>query len=96
MVDIDPADPGALARAAAEFSDRGRWGEEDVRGTVNVRTEEERIAGARLVRRGAAFSPAQLFAADGRGWRRRTHPVQTVLDTGEQGSGSPINPIAVK
>ena len=37
-----------------------------------------------LVRRGAAFSLSQRFDMDGpqKGWRRRTNPVHTMLDTG--------------
>ena len=36
------------------------------------------------MRRGVSFSLAQPFDADGpqRGWRRRTNPVHTMLDTG--------------
>lgn len=85
MVEIDPTDPrGAVAKAAAAYSNWGRWGADDVRGTLNFLTEEKRIEGARLVRRGTSFSLAQSFDADGpqKGWRRRTNPVHTMLDTG--------------
>src|SRR3712207_4720093 len=49
---------------------------------------------ARLVRRGVSFSLAQSFDANGpqKGWRRRTNPVHTMLDTGldaERGQGFP-------
>ena len=53
-------------------------------GTVNFITDELRLAAAALVRRGASFSLSQRFDMDGpqRGWRRRTNPVHTMLDTG--------------
>jgi hypothetical protein len=42
------------------------------------------VEGARLVRRGVSFSLAQPFDMNGpqTGWRRRTNPVHTMLDTG--------------
>ncbi|WP_448608377.1 cyclase family protein [Geodermatophilus sp. URMC 60] len=92
---LDRTDPdGAIAAAAARCSNRGRWGDEDVLGTLNFLDEAKRVEGARLVRRGASFSLAQSFDADGpqRGWRRRTNPVHTMLDTGldaERGQGFP-------
>lgn len=81
----DRSDPaGAIAATVARVSNWGRWGPDDVIGTMNFLTEERRAAGARLVRRGAAFSLAQRFDMDGpqKGWRRRTNPVHTMLDTG--------------
>ncbi|WP_230686566.1 cyclase family protein [Catellatospora vulcania] len=91
----DRADPaGAIAAAAQAYSNRGRWGEHDVLGTMNFLTEAKRRQGAALVRRGVSFSLAQRFDTDGpqRGWRRRTNPVHTMLDTGldaERGQGFP-------
>ncbi|MDP9793001.1 kynurenine formamidase [Catenuloplanes nepalensis] len=78
----DPAD--AIRAAAARYSNWGRWGDDDVHGTLNFLTPRHRINGAALVRRGVAFSLAQRFDMDGpqRGWRRRTNPVHTMLDTG--------------
>jgi kynurenine formamidase len=78
----DPA--GAIAAAAAAYSNWGRWGPDDVLGTLNFLTEAKRVEGAAEIRRGAAFSLAQRFDAHGpqRGWRRRTNPVHTMLDTG--------------
>src|SRR5262249_52928786 len=81
----DRADPAtAVAEAAARCSDWGRWGPDDRVGTLNPVTAEDRAAAARLVRRGAAFSLAQPFDADGpqSGWRRRTNPVHTMLSSG--------------
>jgi len=83
--DLDPADPaGAIAAAAKRCSNWGRWGGDDVLGTLNFLDEAKRLEGARLVRRGASFSLAQRFDMDGpqKGWRRRTNPVHTMLDTG--------------
>ncbi|MEU4292781.1 cyclase family protein [Kribbella sp. NPDC026596] len=81
----DRADPdGAIASAAKRVSNWGRWGADDVRGTMNFLTEEKRRTAARLVRTGASYSLSQSFDMEGpqRGWRRRTNPVHTMLDTG--------------
>ena len=81
----DRGDPeGAIAAAAARVSNWGRWGEDDVRGTMNFLTDERRLAAAALVRTGASYSLSQRFDMDGpqKGWRRRTNPVHTMLDTG--------------
>ncbi|MGC5009200.1 cyclase family protein [Streptosporangium sp. DT93] len=74
----------AIAEAARTYSNWGRWGPDDVRGTLNFLDEAKRVEGARLVRRGVSFSLSQRFDMDGpqRGWRRRTNPVHTMLDTG--------------
>ncbi|HET9171944.1 MAG TPA: cyclase family protein [Actinospica sp.] len=82
---LDGADPeGAIAEAAKAYSNWGRWGEDDRLGTLNFLTEDKRVAAAALVRRGVSFSLSQRFDMDGpqRGWRRRTNPVHTMLDTG--------------
>ena len=56
---VDRARPEqVIAAAAAACSNWGRWGEDDVRGTLNFLTDEKRIMGARLVRRGVSFSLA--------------------------------------
>ena len=81
----DPARPEqAIAEMAAACSNWGRWGSGDVRGTLNFLTDDKRVAGARLIRRGVSFSLSQPFDANGpqTGWRRRTNPVHTMLDTG--------------
>src|SRR5919205_2301657 len=83
--ELDRTDPeGAIAAAAQRCSNWGRWGADDVLGTLNFLDEAKRLEGARLVRRGASFSLAQSFDMDGpqKGWRRRTNPVHTMLDTG--------------
>jgi kynurenine formamidase len=83
--DMDRTDPeGAVAAAAKRCSNWGRWGPADVLGTLNFLDDAKRREGAALVRRGASFSLAQSFDANGpqKGWRRRTNPVHTMLDTG--------------
>ncbi|MHC5794800.1 cyclase family protein [Lacisediminihabitans sp. FW035] len=82
---LDRADPeGAVARAVALYGNWGRWGEDDVLGTVNFIDEAKRLEAARLVQRGVSFSLSQSFDMNGPqlGWRRRTNPVHTMLDTG--------------
>ncbi|HET6826120.1 MAG TPA: cyclase family protein [Amnibacterium sp.] len=82
---LDPKDPAsAIARTADAVRNWGRWGDDDRIGTANLITDEDRAAAAGLVRRGRAFSLAQAFDENGpqNGWRRRTNPVHTMLDTG--------------
>lgn len=82
---IDRTDPeGAIAATAARVSNWGRWGEDDVRGTMNFLDAEKRRSAAALIRTGESFSLSQRFDMDGpqKGWRRRTNPVHTMLDTG--------------
>ena len=83
--ELDRTDPeGEIALAAKRNSNWGRWGADDVLGTLNFLTEDKRREGAALVRRGVSFSLAQSFDMNGpqKGWRRRTNPVHTMLDTG--------------
>lgn len=92
---IDRSDPeGAIAAAALRNSNAGRWGVDDVHGTLNFIDDLIRRGAAKLIRRGHAFSLSQRFDGNGpqRGWRRRTNPVHTMLDTGrdaEHGQGFP-------
>lgn len=82
---VDRADPAhAIAAAAERVSNWGRWGDEDVLGTLNHLDAAKRVEGAALVKRGVAFSLAQRFDEHGpqRGWRRRTNPVHTMLSSG--------------
>lgn len=74
----------AIAEAAARCSNAGRWGADDVHGTLNFLTPAARVRAAALVRRGVTFSLAQSFDEHGpqKGWRRRTNPVHTMTDTG--------------
>lgn len=83
--ELDRSDPeGEIARRAAAYRNWGRWGEDDRLGTLNYIDDEKRVAAARLVRSGRVVSLAQSFDMNGpqKGWRRRTNPVHTMLDTG--------------
>lgn len=83
--DLDVTDPeGEIARAAGAYRNWGRWGEDDVRGTLNFIDVAKRIEAAHLVRTGTVISLSQRFDTNGpqKGWRRRTNPVHTMTDTG--------------
>ena len=83
--ELDRTDPeGAIAKTVARVSNWGRWGADDVLGTMNFLTDAKRREAAALVRTGASYSLSQSFDMDGpqKGWRRRTNPVHTMLDTG--------------
>ncbi|MDS2173437.1 cyclase family protein [Nesterenkonia sp. CL21] len=73
-----------IAEAARACSNWGRWGADDVLGTLNFINTEKRIQAAGLIREGRTVSLALRFDMDGpqKGWRRRTNPVHTMLDTG--------------
>lgn len=82
---LDRSDPeGEIARRADAFRNWGRWGEDDVLGTLNHIDAAHRARAAGLVRDGLSISLSQSFDMDGpqKGWRRRTNPVHTMLDTG--------------
>jgi kynurenine formamidase len=85
LAPLDRTDPlAAVESAAAAYRNWGRWGEDDVLGTLNFVDDAKRLQAAGLVRRGATFSLSQAFDTNGpqNGWRRRTNPVHTMLDTG--------------
>ncbi|NWL32699.1 cyclase family protein [Paenarthrobacter nitroguajacolicus] len=75
---------GTITAAAAKYNNWGRWGEDDVLGTLNFIDAGKRVEAAALVTTGEAFSLSQPFDTDGpqKGWRRRTNPVHTMTDTG--------------
>ncbi|MEU5489882.1 cyclase family protein [Streptomyces sp. NPDC020196] len=82
---LDRTDPeGSIAEAAKAYSNWGRWRADDVLGTLNFLDAAKRREAATLIRRGTSFSLAQSFDMNGpqKGWRRRTNPVHTMLDTG--------------
>ena len=74
----------SIEAMAAAHNNWGRWGPDDVLGTLNFIDEAKRVEAAQLVRSGQTFSLAQPFNTDGpqKGWRRRTNPVHTMTDTG--------------
>ncbi|HEY5727392.1 MAG TPA: cyclase family protein, partial [Acidimicrobiia bacterium] len=75
---MNRADPeGAIAATALRVSNWGRWGPDDVHGTMNFLDAETRRDAARLIRTGESYSLSQRFDMDGpqKGWRRRTNPV---------------------
>ena len=83
--DLDRTDPEAEISARAEaYRNWGRWGQDDVLGTLNFIEPSQRVAAAGLVRDGRVISLAQSFDTNGpqKGWRRRTNPVHTMTDTG--------------
>ncbi|MBC7276393.1 cyclase family protein [Nocardioides sp.] len=85
MTSLDRSDPeGEIAKTVARVSNWGRWGEDDVRGTMNFLTDSKRVSAAGLVQTGRSYSLSLPFDMDGpqNGWRRRTNPVHTMLDTG--------------
>ena len=57
--------PDHLLELAARVSNRGRWGADDRRGTLNLIDEEAVRRGAAAVRQGRPFSLAVPFDADG-------------------------------
>ncbi|TFB15981.1 cyclase family protein [Microbacterium sp. 3H14] len=82
---LDRTDPAAeIARRAEAYRNWGRWGEDDVLGTLNFIDDAARVRAAQLVSSGRVVSLAQSFDTDGpqKGWRRRTNPVHTMTDTG--------------
>ncbi len=54
-----------LRELAARVSNRGRWGDDDQRGTLNLIDEAAVLRGVAAVRRGKAFSLTVPFDADG-------------------------------
>ncbi|MEO8907347.1 MAG: cyclase family protein, partial [Microbacteriaceae bacterium] len=82
---LDRSDPeAAIASAADAYRNWGRWGDDDVLGTLNFIDESKRLEASRLVRRGVTFSLSQSFDGDGpqSGWRGRVNPVHLMTDTG--------------
>jgi kynurenine formamidase len=70
----------AIAAAADRYSNWGRWGADDVHGTVNFIDTASRVAAAALVRRGDAFSLSVQFGATGpqTGDTGRVNPLYSV------------------
>lgn len=74
----------ALAEARRRFRNWGRWGHDDVLGTLNFIDDAKRARAASLARRGRAISLAMEFNRDGprRGDRGRGNPIHTMLESG--------------
>lgn len=82
---LDRTDPTReVATRAAAYRNWGRFGPDDVLGTLNYIDEAKRMAAAALVREGVAISLAQSFDQDGpqKGWKKRNNPVHTMTGTG--------------
>lgn len=73
-----------LAKARSAYRNWGRWGPDDVLGTLNHVDDAMRAHAVGLVRRGRPFSLAQEFNEQGpqRGFRGRINPVHYMKDTG--------------
>lgn len=83
--ELDRSDPeGEIGARAEAFRNWGRWGQDDVLGTLNYIDDAKRVQAAGLVASGRVVSLAQAFDTNGpqKGWRRRTNPVHTMTDTG--------------
>lgn len=81
----------ALAAARRKYRNWGRWGPDDVLGTLNYIDDAKRAAAAMLARTGRAFSLAIEFNRNGprSGHRGRGNPIHTMLDSGlEAAAGS--------
>jgi kynurenine formamidase len=84
-IPIDPTNPlASIDEAATLYRNWGRWGDDDVLGTLNFIDAAKRVEAARLVRAGKTFSLAQSFDGEGpqNGWRGRVNPVHLMTDTG--------------
>ena len=73
-----------VRRLAEEFSNWGRWGDDDQLGTLNLVTPELVAAAAGLARRGKVFSLALPFDAQGpqRGGFARFNPIHLMIRDG--------------
>jgi kynurenine formamidase len=74
----------SLAEARRKFRNWGRWGPDDVLGTLNYIDNAKRASAAALVRHGRSISLAMEFNRDGpqNGFRGRGNPIHTMLESG--------------
>ena len=74
-----------IAEAAERYRNWGRWGEDDVLGTLNFIDDGARAHAATLARRGRTFSLSMGFDANGpqRGAYGRVNPIHTMTMTGD-------------
>ena len=76
----------SVVHAACErYRNWGRWGDDDVLGTLNFIEDANRAAAAGLVRRGRSFSLALNFDSNGpqTGARGRVNPIHLMRETGD-------------
>lgn len=87
MTVLDPTRPlDAIAEAATAYSNWGRWGPDDVHGTVNFIDDAVRLRAAAAIRKGVAFSLSLPFSGDGpqlsRGTRMNPVHAMRAVETG--------------
>ena len=84
-----PSTPKEIAEkihaTAERYRNWGRWGKDDVLGTLNFIDDAKRAHAATLARRGKTFSLSIKFDADGpqNGEYGRVNPIHTMQDTGD-------------
>ncbi len=81
---MDEQVTATIREAAERCRNWGRWGDDDVLGTLNHIDDGKRREAAGLVRRGATFSLSQSFGHDGpqRSGTKRPNPIHTMTATG--------------
>ena len=86
--------PDELKALAAKVSNRGRWGDDDQRGTLNLIDEAARLRGVAAVQDGRAFSLAIPFDEDGPqtgGIPGRVNPTREMLAIHTSYTGDPAD-----
>jgi len=86
--------PDELKSLAAKVSNRGRWGDDDQRGTLNLIDEAARLRGVAAVQDGRAFSLAIPFDEDGPqtgGIPGRVNPTREMLAIHTSYTGDPAD-----
>jgi kynurenine formamidase len=80
----------SLAEARRKYRNWGRWGMDDVLGTLNFVDDAKRAQAVALARHGRVFPLAIEFNKDGprNGERGRANPIHTMLDLGKEMPGS--------
>jgi hypothetical protein len=74
-----------IAETADRYRNRGRWGEDDVLGTLNIVDDAMRAHASTLARRGRTFSLSIEFSIDGpqRAVMGRVNQIHTRRETGD-------------
>ena len=74
-----------IAETADRYRNRGRWGEDDVLGTLNIVDDAMRAHTSTLARRGRTFSLSIEFSVDGpqRAVMGRVNQIHTRRETGD-------------